>query len=87
VRPIGLGDRAFDSYVVYFSVVVSALSFSVEVNVGSFGDYEDCAVGGEGIRLLQRLLNLWQRWGWWIGFSFDLSIVVVWHWVCDLLYC
>jgi hypothetical protein len=42
---------------------------------------------GEGIRLLQRLLDLRRRWWWWISFGLDLGIGVIWHWVCDLWYC
>jgi hypothetical protein len=41
-------------------------------------------VGGEGIGLLRRLLNLWQRCGWWVGFGLDLRVGIVGHWVCNL---
>jgi hypothetical protein len=33
VRPLGLGNGAFDNYVIYFSVVVSTLSFGVNVSI------------------------------------------------------
>jgi hypothetical protein len=48
VGPFGLCDGAFDSYMIYFPVVVSVLSFGVNISVGTFGNCEDCAVGGEG---------------------------------------
>jgi hypothetical protein len=31
VRPLGLGNGVFDSYVIYFSVIVPALSLGVKV--------------------------------------------------------
>jgi hypothetical protein len=33
--------------------------------------------------LLLGFLDLWWKWGWWIGFSFDLGVVVS-CWVSDL---
>jgi hypothetical protein len=33
---------------IYFSVVVSALSLGVKAGVGTSGNSEDCAMGGEG---------------------------------------
>jgi hypothetical protein len=33
VRPLSLGDGAFDSYAIYFSVVVLVLSLGVKVGV------------------------------------------------------
>jgi hypothetical protein len=76
VRLFGLSDGAFDSYMIYFSVVISALSLGVKVGVGASGDCEDCAMGGDGIRLLGRLLDLWQRW---ISFGLELRVGVIWH--------
>jgi hypothetical protein len=32
-------------------------------------------MGGEDIGLLRRLLNLWQRWWWRVGFDFDFDLV------------
>jgi hypothetical protein len=52
VRPFGLSNGAFDSYKVYFSVVISTMSLGVKVGVGTSGNCENCAVGGEGIWLL-----------------------------------
>jgi hypothetical protein len=39
-------------------IVVSALSHGVEIGVGTSGDCKDCAVGGEGVGLLRRFLDL-----------------------------
>jgi hypothetical protein len=33
VGPFGLGKGAFDNYVVYFSIVISALSLGVKVGI------------------------------------------------------
>jgi hypothetical protein len=63
VGPFGLCDGAFDSYMIYFPVVVSVLSFGVNISVGTFGNCEDCAVGGEGFWPLRGFLDLWRRWG------------------------
>jgi hypothetical protein len=52
VRPFGLSNWAFDSYLIYFSVVVSVVSLCVKVGVGTSGNYENCVMGGEGIGLL-----------------------------------
>jgi hypothetical protein len=77
VRPFGLSNWAFDSYMIYFSVVVSALSIVVKVGVGTSDNCGDCAIGGEGIGLLRSLLDLWQ-WCWrWIGLGLDLGIGVI----------
>jgi hypothetical protein len=74
-----LGDRAFDNYMIDMPIIVSMLSLGVEIGVGTSGDYKDCVVGGEGVRLLRRFLDLW--WGWWqgIGFGLDLRVGVIWH--------
>jgi hypothetical protein len=60
VGPFGLGDWAFDGYMVNLSIVISVLSLGVEISVGASGNCEDCAMGGEGFGLLRRLLDLWQ---------------------------
>jgi hypothetical protein len=87
VGPFGLGNRTFDSDVIDLPVIVVVLSLGVKIGVGTSGDCKDCAVGGEGVRLLQRLLDLWR--GWWrrIDFSLDLRVCVVWHCVCNLWHC
>jgi hypothetical protein len=72
---------------VYFSVVMSSPPLGVKVKVGTSGNCEDCTVGGEGIILLLGFLNLWWRWRWWVGFSLNLRVGVVWHSVGDLQNC
>jgi hypothetical protein len=58
VRPFGLGDRTFDSNVIYLAIVVSVLSFGFKVWVRNSGDCGYGAMGGEVLRLLWRFLNL-----------------------------
>jgi hypothetical protein len=77
VGPFGLGDGVFNSHVIHLSVVVSLLSLVIEICVGAFGDFKDCATSGKGIGLLQRLTDLQRRWWWWIGFWFVLLACVV----------
>jgi hypothetical protein len=76
VGPFGLSDGAFDNYMIYFSVVISTLSFGVEISIGTFSNCEDCAVGGEGFRLLWGFLDLWWRWWLRVGFCLDLGLVL-----------
>jgi hypothetical protein len=38
VKPLGLGNRAFDRYLIYFSIVVSALSLGVGFGIGATND-------------------------------------------------
>jgi hypothetical protein len=54
-----LGDRAFDSYMIDLLIIVSALSLGVNIGVGTSVDGKDCDMGGEGVGLLQRFLDLW----------------------------
>jgi hypothetical protein len=77
VIPLSLSDGAFDSYMIYFSVIISVLSFDVEIGIGAPGDYKDCAVSWENFILLLHLLNLWQRWRWWVRFGFNLRGVLL----------
>jgi hypothetical protein len=58
VGPFDLADRAFDSNVIDLPVIVSALSLGIKIGVRTSGDCEDCVVGGEGVGLLQRFLDL-----------------------------
>jgi hypothetical protein len=58
-------------------IVIYTVSFGIKITVGTSGNCENCVVGGEGIGLLRRFLDLWRRWQWWVGFSLDLSIDVV----------
>jgi hypothetical protein len=45
VGPFGLGDWAFDNYMVNLSIVISAPSLGIKIGVGTSGNCEDCAVG------------------------------------------
>jgi hypothetical protein len=76
MRPLGLGDGAFDRYMIY-SVIISALSLGVEICIGAPGDCKDCAVSWESFILLMWLLDLWRRWRWWVGFGFNLRGVLL----------
>jgi hypothetical protein len=58
VRPLGLGNGAFDNYVIYFSIIVLALSLGVEVYIGTSGNCKDCAISWEGFVLLLGFLGL-----------------------------
>jgi hypothetical protein len=73
VRPHGLGNGAFDNYVIYFSVIVLALSLDVKVGNETSDNCKDCAMSWEGFTLLLGFLGFWRRWGWWIGFIFYLG--------------
>jgi hypothetical protein len=83
VRPLGLSNGTFDSYVIYFSVIVPALSFGIKVSIGTSSECKDCAICWEGFVWLSGFIGLWGRWGWWIGFVLDLGVIVL-HWVGDL---
>jgi hypothetical protein len=82
-----LSDGAFDGYMVYFYVVISALPLSVKIGVGTSSDCEDCAMSGEGVTLLLGFLDLWWRWRWWVGFDFNFkfSVVSLGRWFVELL--
>jgi hypothetical protein len=82
--PSRLGNEAFDSYMIYFSVIISALSLGVKISVGASGD---CAMGWEGVVLLLGLLDLFWRWRRSVGFDFDLEVGVVLRCVGDLWNC
>jgi hypothetical protein len=58
VGPLGLGDGAFDSDVIDLFVIVSLLPLVIKISVGSFGNCENCVVGGKAISLLWRLTDL-----------------------------
>jgi hypothetical protein len=83
VRPLYLCNVAFDDYVIYFSVIVSVLLLGVEVGIEISGNYKDCAMSWEGFTLFLGFLSLWQRLRWWIGFIFDLRVIIL-PWVGDL---
>jgi hypothetical protein len=75
--PLGLGNGAFDNYVVYFSIIVSALPLGVEVCIGISSNCKNCVMSWEGFALLLGFLGLWRRLWWWIGFVFDLGVIVL----------
>jgi hypothetical protein len=77
VGPFGLGDGAFDNYMIDLSLVVSPLPLSIKISVGASGNYEDCVVGGECFGLWWGFLDLWWRW---VAFGLDLRIGVVGIW-------
>jgi hypothetical protein len=56
--PFGLGDGAFDGYMIDLSIVVSPLLLSVEINVGTSSDCNDYAMGGKGVSLLWKFTDL-----------------------------
>jgi hypothetical protein len=86
VRPLDLGDGTFDNHVIYFSIIVSALPLGVKVCIRTTGNCKSCAMSWEGFTLLLGYLGLWWRLWWWVGFLFDLRVVVL-HWVGDLWSC
>jgi hypothetical protein len=62
VRPLCLGNGAFDGYVIYFSIIVSTLPLGVKVGIGASSNCKDCTAGWESFVLLLEFLDLWQRW-------------------------
>jgi hypothetical protein len=86
VGPFGLGNRTFNNNVIDMPITIVMLSLGVEINVGTSGNCDDCAMDGKIASLFQRFLDLRWRWRWWVGFDFDLRVGVVWHWVYELWY-
>jgi thiazole synthase ThiGH ThiG subunit len=58
VGPFGFCDGAFDNHMVDLLVVIVVLPLIVKVGVGASSDGENCAVGGEVVILLWRLIDL-----------------------------
>jgi hypothetical protein len=58
VGPFSLGDGTFDSHMIDLSVIISSLPLVFETSIGVSGDSDDCAVDGEVVTLLWRLLDL-----------------------------
>jgi hypothetical protein len=77
VRPLGLGNGAFDSYVIYFSIIVLALPLCVKVCIGTSSNCKDCAMSWEGFALL---LGSWVCGG---GCGGGLALFLIW----GLLFC
>jgi hypothetical protein len=48
---------------IYFSLIVLALSLGVKVGIGTSSNYKHCVMSWEGFILLLGFLGLWQRWG------------------------
>jgi hypothetical protein len=86
VRPLGLGNGAFDNYMIYFSIIVLALSLGVKVGIGTFGNCKDCAMGLGRLCLAARVLGFVAEVGVvdWLHFLFG---VIVLHWVGNLQNC
>jgi hypothetical protein len=87
MRPFGLGDRTFDSDVIYLAIIVSTLPFGFRVCVRTSGDCEYGAMNGEVIGLLWRFLNLLRRWSR-VGFGSVLTwlalvLFCVWYVICS----
>jgi hypothetical protein len=57
VRLLGVGDGAFDGYMIYFSVIVSALSLGVKIGVGASDDFKDCIMIWERLHFVARALG------------------------------
>jgi hypothetical protein len=64
MRPLGLGNGAFDSDMVNLTIIVHALPFSFEIRVSTSSDSQNGAVSGEGLELLRRFLGLLREWRW-----------------------
>jgi hypothetical protein len=70
-----MGNGAFDNYVIYFSIIVSALPFGVKVCIGTSSNCKDCTMSWDGFALFLGFLGFWRRLWWWIGFIFDLGVI------------
>jgi hypothetical protein len=57
VGPFGLSNGTFDNDMINMHVIVTMMSLGVEVDVGTSGNCEDCAMGWEGVDLLRRFLG------------------------------
>jgi hypothetical protein len=69
VRPLGLGNGAFDNHMIYFSIIVPSLSLGFKVGIGASDDCKDYTMGWESFVQLMGFLNLWRRWRWWISIT------------------
>jgi hypothetical protein len=62
-------------------------TLGVKIGIGAPDDCKDYAMSWEGFALLLGLLDLWWRWRRWVGFSFDLGVIVILRWIGDLRNC
>jgi hypothetical protein len=86
MRPLGLGNGAFDSDMVNLTIIVHALPFSFEIRVSTSSDSQNGAVSGEGLELLRRFLGLLREWRWgWIWLIFYLVVIGVGYVICDVV--
>jgi hypothetical protein len=58
MRQFGFGDGTFDSNMINLSIIVASLPLVIEISVGAFGYCRDCAMSGESVGLLRRLMDL-----------------------------
>jgi hypothetical protein len=75
VRPLGLCEWTFDNQMVYFSIVISALSLALKVCVGTPGNCEDYAMGWESFALVLGFQDLRRMWRWQVVFGLDLGLL------------
>jgi hypothetical protein len=85
--PFGLGDAAFDNYMIYFSVISQRCCLESKSILEPSMIVRNYAISWESFILLLGFLDLWRGWKWWDGFNFDLRVVAVLHWVSDLQNC
>jgi hypothetical protein len=55
VRPLCLNHGALDDHVIDLVIIVSSLSFVLEIGVGASSDHMDHVMGGEIVAMVQRL--------------------------------
>jgi hypothetical protein len=81
VRPFGLCDWTFNGHMIYFPIVIPMLSLAFKVCARIPGDGEDCPMGWEAFVLRLGLLDLPQRWRWWVVFNLNLGLLFCFGWV------
>jgi hypothetical protein len=82
VRPLGLGNGAFDIYVIYFSIIVSTLLLGVKVCVGLCHELGRLRFVAGVLGLVVEVVVVD-----WLCFLFGGGGVIVLHWVGDLWCC
>jgi hypothetical protein len=61
---------------IYFLVIILTMSLGVKISIGASDVFKDCAMSWESFVSLLGFLDLWWRWKWWVGFGFDLRVVL-----------